>query len=116
MGTYAAHPEPNGSLGEFWYWTAGMNGLLERNRWYCVEQYIKLNTPTAKDGILRVWIDGRLAFEKTDLRVRDIPSLKVEYVWMNVYHGGRTPAPHDMHLFIDNVVIARRYVGPTVNP
>ena len=31
---------------------------------------------------------------------------------MNVYHGGTSPAASDMHLYIDNVVIARRYIGP----
>lgn len=32
--------------------------------------------------------------------------------WMNVYHGGTTPSPSDQHLFIDNVVVARKYIGP----
>ena len=116
MGTYATHPEPKGSLGEVWPWTVALNGLLERNRWYCVEQYIKLNSPGSKNGTLRVWIDGNIAFEKTDLRVRDTAALKVESVWMNVYHGGTAPAPQDMHLFIDNVVIARKYIGQISSP
>jgi hypothetical protein len=73
---------------------------------------VKLNTPGEKDGVLRVWIDGRPAFEKTDLRFRHTPELRIEQVWMNVYHGGREPSPHDQHLYIDNVVIARKYVGP----
>jgi hypothetical protein len=33
-------------------------------------------------------------------------------VWMNIYHGGKKPSPYDQHVFIDNVVIAREYVGP----
>ena len=31
---------------------------------------------------------------------------------MNVYHGGSTPSPRDMSLYIDNVVVAKRYIGP----
>jgi hypothetical protein len=31
---------------------------------------------------------------------------------MNVYHGGTMPSPYDQHLFIDNVVIAKQYIGP----
>ena len=116
LGTYASHADPSGRLGEVWPWSDGLNGLVQRNRWYCIEQYIKLNTPAAKNGIMRVWVDGQLAFEKTDIRMRDIVSLKIEYVWMNVYHGGTATAPRDMHLFIDNVVIARRYVGPMTGP
>ena len=38
--------------------------------------------------------------------------LKIEQVWMNVYHGGKKPSPYDQHLFLDNVVIAKQYIGP----
>jgi hypothetical protein len=44
--------------------------------------------------------------------VRDVPDIRIEKIWMNVYHGGVTPSPADLHLYIDNVVIARRYIGP----
>ena len=75
-----------------------------------------MNTPTVNDGVLRAWVDGRLAFEKTDLRFRDVDSLKVEEVWMNVYHGGTAPSPRDQHLYIDNLVIASSYIGPMRDP
>jgi hypothetical protein len=61
---------------------------------------------------MRAWVDGKLAFEKTDVRMRDVPELKIEMVWLNVYQGGTKPAPTDEHLFIDDVVIATRYIGP----
>ena len=35
-----------------------------------------------------------------------------EEIWMNVYHGGTTPVGQDVHLYIDNVVIADEYSGP----
>ena len=57
-------------------------------------------------------MDGHLALERTDIRYRDVPDLKIEKIWMNVYHGGMTPPAQDIHLFIDNVVIANRYIGP----
>ncbi len=31
---------------------------------------------------------------------------------MNVYHGGTAPVGQDVHLYIDNVVIADQYIGP----
>ena len=31
---------------------------------------------------------------------------------MNVYHGGKTASPYDQHVFVDNVVIAKKYIGP----
>ncbi len=61
---------------------------------------------------MRAWVDRELAFEKTDVHLRDVPTLRIEKVWMNVYHGGSTPSPNDQYLFIDNIVVARRYIGP----
>lgn len=111
MGSYAYHAE-TGLSGDYWGWSEGPSGLLENNRWYAVEQYVKLNTPGSDDGIFRAWIDGRQVLEKTNLLFRHTRDLKIESVWMNIYHGGITPAPHDMTLYLDNVVIARRYIGP----
>jgi hypothetical protein len=31
---------------------------------------------------------------------------------MNVFHGGTAVAGADMHAWIDNVVVAKRYIGP----
>ncbi|MDB0067967.1 hypothetical protein N9E90_01065, partial [Akkermansiaceae bacterium] len=87
-------------------------GLLEKNRWYCIEQYAKLNMIGKGDGFLRAWIDGKLAFEKTDVRMRNTPKLKIQNIWINLYHGGRSPASNEDHVFIDNLIISRAYIGP----
>jgi hypothetical protein len=116
IGTYCYHAEMPGTYGEIWLWQRDYRGFLVTNRWYCVEQHAKLNTPGESDGVLRAWIDGRPAFEKTQLRFRNNPQLRVEQVWMNVYHGGREPSPHNQHLYIDHVVIARKYIGPLQPP
>jgi len=112
IGFYCYHADMKGSYGSNWVWDRDRLGYLENNRWYCVEQYAKMNTPGRNDGILRGWIDGRLAFEKTDIRMRDVDSLKIESVWLNVYLGGTWTSTSEHHLYIDNVVIARKYIGP----
>ena len=115
IGFYCYHADMRGRYGENWRFQP----RLEHGRWYCVEQYCKLNTPGEaggrgkSDGILRGWIDGQVAFEKTDIRFRDVDSLKIEEVWVNVYHGGERPVPNeDIHLYLDNLVIARQPIGP----
>ena len=112
VGNYAYHADMQDYYGEHWPWSRAGLGYLKRNRWYCIEQYVKMNTVGRKDGVLRVWVDGMPAFEKTDIRYRTIDSLKIEKIWMNVYHGGTKPPGRDLHLYIDNVVIAKRYIGP----
>lgn len=112
IGSYAYHPDAEGRSGAHWGWGEGVSGLLRNNRWYSIEQHLKLNTPGKNDGLFEAWIDGHLAYRRDNLRFRDVPALKIEDIWMNVYHGGTQPAPHDLTLYIDNVVIARRYIGP----
>lgn len=116
IGTYAYHSDTQDNWGDAWPWTDSSAGFLERNRWYCIEQYVRLNTPGNMDGVLKGWVDGVLAFERTNVRYRNTPRLKIEKVWMNIYHGGKATASSDLRLFIDNVVIARRYVGPLMIP
>jgi hypothetical protein len=112
IGSYVYYADMPAIYGSTWGWNEGPTGMLEKNHWYCVEQYVRMNTPGKKDGVLRAWIDGQLAFEKVDMRYRDVPDLKIESLWMNVYHGGTTPAGEDLTLYIDNLVIARQYIGP----
>lgn len=112
IGYYCYHMDMKGQYGSAWIWERNRLGYLESNRWYCVEQYARMNTPGRADGVLRGWVDGRLAFEKTDVRMRAVADLRIEKVWVNVYHGGTWSAESDDHLYIDNVVIARKYIGP----
>jgi hypothetical protein len=112
IGTYCYHADMRGKYGDNFIWQKGYRGYLENNRWVCIEYYVKLNTPGKHDGILRGWIDGRPAFEKTDLRYRLVDTLHIEQIWMNIYHGGKQTSPYDQHAFIDQVVVARKYIGP----
>lgn len=82
IGTYCYHADMPGFYGDGWVWSQGYRGYLENNRWYCVEQYLKLNTPGEKNGVLRAWIDGRPAFEKTDIRFRLTDELKIEHCFI----------------------------------
>lgn len=112
IGSYVYHADGQDSSGDYWGWSAGPAGLLENNRWYSIEQYVKLNSPGAKDGIFRAWVDGHQVVEKADVRFRYVPNLKIESVWMDIYHGGVSSVPKEMTLYIDNVVIAKSYIGP----
>ena len=116
MGTYAYHADMQSTYGDIWQWPGA---LLQRNRWYCIEQHLRLNKPGLNDGLLQVWVDGKLVMDKANIRLRNTPNLRIETVWLNVYHGGSEVSPQDQHLYIDNVVVARSYIGPlggTVTP
>lgn len=113
IGYYCYHADMTGTAGSHWEWTGG--GLLKKGAWYCVECHCKMNTPGKHDGVLHGWVNGKAVFEKTDIRFRDVPSLKIEKIWFNIYNGGKWTFERDCHLYIDNVVIARSYIGPFVS-
>jgi len=112
VGSYLYEVGMASAYGEILGWGLGPSGALEKNRWYSIEQQVRMNHPGKKDGVLRAWVDGKLVFEKTDVLYRTVLDLRIESVWMNVYHGGTQPAHKDMSLFIDNIVVARKYIGP----
>ena len=68
------------------------------------EQHLKLNTPGQGNGVLQVWVNDQLALSRTNLRLRDLPTIRIQEIWMNFYHGGTQPAPLAMHAYGDNVV------------
>lgn len=116
LATYAYHADMATAYGDDWLWSYNNWGLLRNLRWYCIEQYVRLNTPGKNDGVLKVWIDGRRTLDKRDIRFRDTEQLKIERVWMNVFHGGTATSHQDQHLYIDSVVVARQYIGPMRSP
>jgi polysaccharide lyase-like protein len=95
-----------------WPWSNGFKGILEKGRWYCIEQHVQLNTPGKADGQFQAWVDGALAIDRRGLEYRYGKNLRIEEIWLNVYHGGNEPAATEQHLYIDGVVVASRYIGP----
>jgi hypothetical protein len=53
-----------------------------------------------------------MSFDKTDVHMHDVDSLRIEAVRLNLYLGGSWFAKSDHHLYIGKVVIACEYIGP----
>jgi hypothetical protein len=92
---------------------------MERDRWYCVEQRVRMNTvgsPTgAADGVLEIWINGVKVFSKSTYRWRHISTIKVQSIWCNWYHGGTGPdalPSQEEHYEMSSLVVASSYIGP----
>jgi len=111
IGNYVYHLDSRSNYGETFSWNSQLS-LLQRNRWYAIEQYLKLNDPGKANGQLTVWIDGRRIFNKTNFRFRETTQLKIEMLWLNFYHGGTSKPKSTYYLYIDNLVIASKYIGP----
>ncbi len=68
---------------------------LSVNKWYTIKQYIKLNTFNANgspksNGIVKVWINGKLEFEHKNFVLAGTKSVEVNGFAFHTYRGGST--------------------------
>jgi len=90
--------------------------LIPKDRWICVEFMLKHNTPGQTDGEQAFWIDGELQGHWQGINWRKKEQLKANALTLESYFTDRwTKNPVNVVSF-DNVVIARRYIGPTAKP
>lgn len=73
------------------------------------------------NGIVRGWVNGRLAGEKTDLQIRHCAwttdrsrPFSLDCMWFCVFQGGGSAADRDFSLYVADVVLASEYIGPMV--
>jgi hypothetical protein len=94
-------------------------GVLARERWYSLEHFIKMNTPGKADGVIRGWVDGKLAYEKTNIifRLPGHQNLHVRTAWVDVYKGGTLGNCSDSDISLDQMVLAKDApIGPIQAP
>ena len=60
---------------------------LPRGRWVRIEQELVLNTPGADDGILRLWVDGKLYHENLKFAARSDERAQFRGVIADVHYG-----------------------------
>ncbi|WP_010522499.1 RICIN domain-containing protein [Aquimarina agarivorans] len=93
-----------GNNGKTWgdavWWERG--GNMDYDKWYHVKQYIKLNTPGKKNGILKAWVNGKLVYERSNWNFRTVDRLKIYAYWFNYYNGGRDTAKKTGTLILDD--------------
>jgi hypothetical protein len=56
--------------------------------WHHLEQEVRLNQPGQVNGQIRVWLDGRLVFDRQDLIFRSVQTLKIEGILFSTFFGG----------------------------
>jgi hypothetical protein len=87
------------------------NLTAQRDRWYCYELMVKANTPGKRDGRVAFWVDGKLAGDFPNLRLRGAATLKANQLILGSYSS--STHPNKTHWY-DDVVAATTYIGPQV--
>jgi hypothetical protein len=83
---YVYHYNQPGQYGDTFGATIG---YLTDDKAYKMKYYIKLNTGTNADGILRIYIDNVMKFEKTNIVYRTDES-KIDTAHLAIFAGGST--------------------------
>jgi hypothetical protein len=75
---------------------------LPRGRWFKIDEEVVLNTPGQDDGMLRVWIDGALAFERAGVGYRNKSDVTISGVAADVHYGRdeTATAPIDTKIWV----------------
>ncbi len=103
---YPYHIDQKGQWGDNW----PIDVVFPADTWFCLEMMVKMNTPGRRNGELRLWVDGRPVYAKTDMRWRLDPSVRVGRAFDQVYAS--KPFPKESYFWVDNRVVATEYVGP----
>ena len=88
--------------------------IQELDRWYCYEVMVQANTPGQRDGRIAFWIDGVLAMDFMNLRLRDVDTLTIDRFGVG-FHAGSNPNGEQKKWY-DNIVAADAYIGPMFVP
>lgn len=89
------------------------NIVVDLGKWYCYEVMLKANTPGLRDGRIGCWLDGKLVADFTNLRFRDVDSLKINRFGLSLHFGNNSL--NQTWKWYDNVVAAKSYIGPMSN-
>lgn len=92
--SYAKHVnsgfEQDGRQEDNEYWTErnGSNTTMVSGVWYSIRQRVKLNTPGQRNGILQIWLDGRMVLDQRDIQFRNTANLKIDRLFFSTFFGG----------------------------
>ncbi len=97
--------------------TTGYDPQIQANTWYKVNFYFKINTPGAKDGVGKVWINDQLVMSHTNikwLRAGDNGMGFYQFALTPVWGGtGGTKSPSEEYLWFDRTIVQSTAIGST---
>ena len=109
---YNYHPHQSGGFGDNLQPTVSDAPAAAEGQWICHELMIKLNDPGKLNGEVRKWVDGKLVIEKTDMEWRLQSDIVVNNIMQPTYTLKPPEPGQERILWLDNIVLAKRYIGP----
>lgn len=85
------------------------------DRWTCVEQAVRLNTPGDRDGSISVYLNGTHVLECDRLDFRTTRMLSIDGVFFSTFFGGSDPSwatPRTQYADFAAFAVSDHYLGP----
>lgn len=90
-----------------------------RGRWYAIEYQVKLNQPGARDGSVKLWVDGLLAASKEGLDIRGsggadvkLNRIRIGGWYSNGANGNACTNPSQPStMYVDDVAVGSDFIG-----
>jgi hypothetical protein len=101
---YLYHLGQKGTHGD----TLTLSQSLIAGKWYRLTQRVRVNNDSAADGILQVWVDGKLKLDRRDIRFRKGNLAPVDVFYFSTFFGGSSKswAPKiDSEAYFDQFLI-----------
>ncbi len=108
------------SNGDAFFWNCNSTsfctkGLLDikkfRNRWNLINYQVKMNTVGAKNGEVKVLVNGLELSRRVGLDFRKTNKLAIDKLFVNVFSGGndsRYAPTEDMYVIFDNIKVLKK--------
>lgn len=102
FGSYVYHLDQDGPFGTLWDWSAEAT----IGEWHEIDSYVRLNSViddgANRDGVVRMWLNGTLQDEHTNLRWRTTEDLGFDRLGPGSYWGGSEVSPRDNTVYYDD--------------
>jgi hypothetical protein len=87
---------------------------MARGEWHSFELELDLGTMGVDDGAGRLFIDGELAAERTDVILRPQTNATIDVIWIGGWssNSGIDPEPSPAVRYVDDVVVCASRIGP----
>lgn len=90
---------------------------MKPNQWYKLEIEVKANTPGVRDGEVRVWVDGNLVLNRTNMNLRGTLSTGITKFQVGRQADRLKNIPVDEYRYWDDIVISgQRDKAPPAPP
>jgi len=109
---YNYHPHQKGNFGDVVGPTEKNPPPSNEDEWICKEFMVKLNDIGKINGEMRMWVNGKLVLEKTDMEWRRYRDVVINDLMQPTYTHSPPKVGKKRIVWLDSIVLAKRYIGP----